>query len=266
MNSLLHDYASGMLDHAQPPCLSLYQPTDRHHPGNQQDPIRFRNLLKELERVLRENYPTHDLKSIMRPFEELGQDHDFWNHTLDGLAVFAAPGLFRVYKLPRPVKELSIVAESFHIKPLIRLLQTADYYQVLGVSREKINLFEGNRDVLNEVELDSVVPRIPSEALRGDAKELHVSAWASAAGAPGVHFSKGSKSDIVDNAATRFLRAVDRAVLEHHSRPTRMPLILAALPENQSFFRAITRNPFLIPDEITVHPDALSIDALRERA
>ena len=33
----------------QSPCLSLYQPTHRHHPENQQDPIRFRNLLKELE-------------------------------------------------------------------------------------------------------------------------------------------------------------------------------------------------------------------------
>ena len=46
MNSLLHDYATRILDNAEPPCLSLYQPTHRHHPDNQQDPIRFRNLLK----------------------------------------------------------------------------------------------------------------------------------------------------------------------------------------------------------------------------
>ena len=266
MNSLLHDYSTGILDNAQPPCLSLYQPTNRHHPDNQQDPIRFRNLLKELEQALRKNYPAHDPRSLLLPFEELVQNHDFWNHTLDGLAIFAAPDRFRVYKIPRPVRELAMVAESFHVKPLIRFLQTADCYQVLGVSREKINLFEGNRDALNEVELHSAVPRIPSEAPGGAAKEFHISAWASSAGAPGVHFSKGSKSDIDDNDATRFLRAVDRAVLEHHSRPTQLPLILAALPENQSFFRGITRNPFLVPDEVTVHPDALTIDALRERA
>jgi hypothetical protein len=35
----------------RPPCLSPYQPMHRHRPENQQDPIRFRNLLKKLELV-----------------------------------------------------------------------------------------------------------------------------------------------------------------------------------------------------------------------
>jgi hypothetical protein len=44
--------ANLMADH-QPPCLSLYQPTHRSHLENKQDPIRFRNLVKELETSLR---------------------------------------------------------------------------------------------------------------------------------------------------------------------------------------------------------------------
>lgn len=266
MNSLLHDYTAGLFDNVEPPCLSLYQPTERRHPGNQQDPIRFRNLVKKLEQALQEHYPDHALRTLLQPFEELGQDRDFWNHSLDGLAVLATAAQFRVYRLPRPVAELAIVAESFHIKPLIRFLQSTDRYHVLGVSREKIILLEGNRDALHEVDLDPAVPRTPSDATTGEPREVGVSAWASAAGVPGVRFSKGSKSDLEDNDATRFLRAVDRAILEHHSRPTRLPLILAALPENQSFFRSITHNPFLVAGEVTVHPDAVTIDALRERA
>lgn len=266
MNLLLHDYATGLLDQAEPPCLSLYQPTHRHHPDNQQDPIRFGNLLKELAQSLQETYPAHDARPLLKQFEELAQDREFWNRTLDSIAVLAAPGMFRVYNLPRPVPELVVVAGSFHIKPLIRFVQSADRYHVLGVGREKINFFEGNRDALEEVELDPAVPRIPSEAPRGEAREFHLSAWASSVGAPGVHYSEGSKSDIEDNAATRFLRAVDRAILKHYSRPTRLPLILAALPENQTFFRRISRNPFLIPDEVNMHPDALTLDVLRERA
>ena len=266
MSSLLHDYATGILENPEPPCLSLYQPTHRHYPDNQHDPIRFRNLLKTLDQSLRDNYPAQDARPLLQPFEKLALDRDFWNCTLDGLAVLAAPGVFRVYKLRRPVNELAVVADSFHLKPLMRILQSADGYQVLGVSREKISFFEGNRDALDEVELDPAVPRIPSEAPRGEAREFHLSAWASSAGAPGVHYSEGSKSDIEENAATRFLRAVDRAILEHYSRPSRMPLILAALPENQSFFRAISRNPFLILDEIDMHPDAMSRDDLRARA
>ena len=139
----------------QPPCLSLYQPTHRRHPENQQDPIRFRNLVKELEASLRQKYPAVETRSVLEPFEALGQDHDFWNHTPEGLAVLGGPTLFRVFRLQRPVGEFAVVADSFHTKPLRRLLQTVDRYQVLGISLQKIRLFEGNRDALDEIDFGS---------------------------------------------------------------------------------------------------------------
>ena len=52
----------------QPPCLSLYQPTHRRHPENQQDPIRFRNLVKELETSLRQKYPAVEARLLLEPF------------------------------------------------------------------------------------------------------------------------------------------------------------------------------------------------------
>ena len=79
----------------QPPCLSLYQPTHRHGPENQQDPIRFRHLVKELETSLRQKYPAVETPLLVEPFEELARDHTFWNHTLDGLAVLGGPSLFQ---------------------------------------------------------------------------------------------------------------------------------------------------------------------------
>ena len=68
------------------------------------------------------------------------------------------------------------------------------------------------------------------------------------------------------NETERFFRAVDRAVLEHHSRPSGMPLLLASLPEHRHLFRAVSRNPFLIAEAIDVYPDVLTLDALRDRA
>jgi len=88
----------------------------------------------------------------MEPFLALAEDSDFWNHTFDGLAVLGAKGIFRVYKLHRPVGELAVVADSFHTKPLMRILQSADRYHVLGVNRQEIKLFEGNRDALDEIQ------------------------------------------------------------------------------------------------------------------
>jgi hypothetical protein len=69
------------------PCLSLYQPTHRHPPENRQDLIRFRNLVKDLKKSLRQKYPLVETRLLLKPFKALARNQDFWNHTLDGLAV-----------------------------------------------------------------------------------------------------------------------------------------------------------------------------------
>lgn len=269
MDTLDSDYAAGLLGDCEPPCLSLYQPTHRHHPDNRQDPIRFGNLVKELEESLLQRSSKSEARTLLEPFQALADDRGFWNHTLDGLAVLGAKGFFRTYKLQRPVAELAVVADSFHTKPLVRILQSADRYQVLGVNRQEIKLFEGNRDALDEIEPANGVPRTITEALGDELTDPHrtVASYGGVGGeSSAMHHGHGGKESEVDIDAERFFRAVDRVVLEHHSQPTGLPLILAALPEHHHLFHEVSRNPFLTPDSIDVHPDALSIDELRRRA
>ena len=251
------------------PCLSLYQPTHRHHPDNQQDPIRFRNLLKTLEQSLQQKYPTREARPLLRPFNDLASDPDFWNHTQDGLAVLCAPDLIRIYKLQRTVPELAIVADSFHIKPLLRIVQSADRYQILGLSRGAIKLFEGNRDALDEIDLAPDVPRTIADALGDELTEPHQTVR-SLGGVGGstlaMRHGHGGKRDEVAVDLDRFFRAVDRSILAHYSRPSRLPLLLAALPEYQGVFRKISCNPFLISDGLKIDPDSVSIDELRHLA
>jgi len=269
VDSLKEDYAAGLLEACEPPCLSLYQPTHRHHPENQQDPIRFRNLVKVLEESLLQRYPTDESRPLLDPFMALADDRDFWNHTLDGLAVLGARGMFRVYRLQRPVAELVVVADSFHTNPLMRILQSADRYQILGLSRQEIKLFEGNRDALDEIEPAHGVPRTITEALGEELTESHqtVASYGGVGGSHSpMHHGHGGKASEVDSDAERFFRAIDRGILEHHSQPSALPLILATLPEHRHMFHQVSHNPFLLVEGIDIHPDALPIDELRQRA
>lgn len=269
MDSLNSSYAVGLLDACEPPCLSLYQPTHRRHPENQQDPIRFRNLVKALEESLLQRYPAQEIPPVLDPFRALADDRDFWNHSLDGLAVLGARGIFRVYRLQRPVAELAIVADSFHTKPLMRILQSADRYHVLGLSRHEIKLFEGNRDVLDEIELAQGVPRTMTEALGEQLTEPHqtVASYGGVGGSrsPMYHGHGGGETEVhVDEE--RFFRAVDRGILERYSRPSALPLILATLPEHRRLFCRVSHNPFLMDQGIDIHPDALPLAELCTRA
>jgi hypothetical protein len=269
MNNRLTTESLTELSSAQsPPCLSLYQPTHRHNPDNQQDPIRFRNLVKALEASLRQQHPAAEAKRLLEPFAALAQDYEFWSHTLDGLAVLGTSDFFRVYRLQRPVPELAVVADSFHTKPLRQFLQSVDRYQVLGLSRGRCQIFEGNRNALDEIEPAEGIPRTIGEALGDELTEPRhtVAAYGGVGGSKGaMHHGHGGKKDEVDHDAERFFRVIDRAVLEHHSKPTGLPLILAALPEHHHLFRQVSHNPFLMEAGLAANPEGLSIDELRQR-
>jgi hypothetical protein len=269
MNSVDLDAAAGLWNECDPPCLSLFQPTHRAHPDNQQDAIRFKNLLKALEESLRQQYASGEIQPLLAPLLALAEDHDFWNCTLDGLGVLRARNIFRVYKLQRAVPELVVAADSFHIKPLLRILQSADRYQVLALNRHEVKLFEGNRDALDEIAPAEGVPRTLTAALGEELTDPRqtVSAYGGRGGTqPPMHHGHGGRKDELDHDAERFFRAVDRAVLEHHSKPSGLPLILAALPEHHHMFHELSHNPFLISESLDVHPDALaSADEFRER-
>jgi len=273
MRQLTTDHLTGLLADHEPPCISLYQPTHRHHPDNQQDPIRYRNLLAEMENSLRQKYPTREVRTLLEKFQALARDDRFWNHRTDGLAILSSPDKFQVFELQRTVTELLIVADSFHTKPLLRALQSADRYQILALNRHEAKLYEGNRYALDPVELTNV-PSTITEVLGEELTEQHLSVGSYGAGAarsagggatPSVH-AHGDKKDEVDIDRDRFFRAIDRAILEHHSRPSGLPLLLATLTEYHAPFRAVSHNPFVMADGIMMNPDALDLDQLRAEA
>lgn len=250
------------------PCLSLYQPTHRSHPDNQQDPIRFRQLIKTMETSLQQLHSADTVQALMKPFDALALNQEFWSHTLDGLAVLGAKDLFRVFLLQNPVAELSLVADSFHTKPLRQCLQSIDRYQVLALSLDQVQLFEGNQNTLDALILAPGVPHTMAEALGYEHTQPHHSVSSHGGlgnGHMAMHHGQGGKKDQVDNDAKRFFRAVDSAIQELHSIPSGLPLLLAALPEHHHLFREVSHNPLLMDGGLMVDPQGLTLDDLSSR-
>lgn len=263
MGQLTKDTLRKLLGGNEPPCISLYQPTHRANPDALQDPIRYKNLVRDAERSLREKYSGREVRPLLEPFQTLADDYHFWTHQRDGLAVLAAAGTFEVFQLQRPVKELVVVAESFHLKPLLRVVQSADRYQILCLDRQQVNLFEGNRDALEEVDVGDMPTTITAalgEQLTEPQRRIAYNAQ------PAVFHGQGGRKDEVDKDTERFFRVIDQEVLDRFSRQSGLPLILVALPEYHAKFRQISRNPFLQPTGVEKGPGALTHDQLRDAA
>lgn len=246
----------------QSPCLSLYLPTFRSHPDNLQDPIRFKNLVKELETSLYKQYSSGEVAKFMEPFKTLQDDKELWNHTLEGLAVFGGGGIFHVISLQTPQKELAVVADSFHTKPLRQYLQSVDRYHVLGLSLDGMQLFEGNRHGLVQVELDEEVPTTMKDALGKELTEKHLTVASYGGTSSAVRHGHGGKGDEMDIDAERFFRVIANTIEEKYSKPSGLPLILAALPEHHNLFQKVNGNSKLLEKSIPVNPKSVPLDKL----
>ena len=254
------------------PCVSIYMPTARTYPDNQQNHIRFKDLLRSAEESLRKGYPGNQVNDLLEPARQLLGNQFFWTDRVDGLAVLFAPGEFHAFDVQRTLPELAVVADNYHLRPILRIVQSSDRFQVLGASSDHIRFYEGNRDALDEVEPKgvptNVVDALGSEVTLG--REV-VGAYGKNAG--GTHHAPGRPDVPANHAAegadakldaAHFFEVVDKAIWENCSRRSQLPLVLVALPQNQSAFRAHSHNTFLVPQGVERSPESLSREELRQ--
>ncbi|MBC3272070.1 hypothetical protein HU765_19170 [Pseudomonas sp. SWRI81] len=241
--------------------LSLFMPAHRTFPERTQDPIRFKNLIRQLEGLLEEHSPEADKDRLLAPFHELLDDQAFWNTCPASIAVFAGDEHFIVLGLQQAVREIVIVNSHPYLKPLLRLAPVTDRCQVLCLSRDSVRMYQGTAQQMEEVELPEAVPTRQVDALGDELtprdQQGHPDGFSGGGerGDPMMHESGGGgKQDEINIDRERFFRAVDKAITEHCSRQCCLPLVLVALAENQAVFRAVSHNPFLLPDGIERDP------------
>jgi len=266
---IAQDFPNDMILEEGGPLVSLFQPTHRHFPENKQDKIVFKNLLRKIENSLKRAYKKDIIQSIIKPFYQIEEDmhKPFWNNTLDGIAVFASQNKCIVYNLPSPVKEFALVADSFHIKPLIQAFQSLERYQLLGLSRNRFTIFQGNRHGFSEIVIGSDIPRTLEEVLGKQITEPYLTQGSyGGVGGPAIYHGHGDVKEEIDKDTEKYYRYVDRFILENYSEKSKLPLILVSLIENHSIFKRISHNPYLLEEGIDISYESLEPEQLEKKA
>jgi hypothetical protein len=157
MELVTNELIKELLHERQAPCISLFMPTHRFHPDNLQDKTRFKNLMKQVMTSLSDQYPD-DLEGFSLTLEDIKNNDELWNHTLDGLAVFIARDYLMIAGMHERVEEYMVLSHSFHLKPLLQYTQSLDRFFILGVSINNMQLYQGNRYVIHEIKLPADAP------------------------------------------------------------------------------------------------------------
>ena len=108
-----------------------------------------------------------------------------------------------------PVPELCVVADSFHVRPLVRFHQANRRYFVLVLGQRGVGRWEGTSFGLGPVEVEGL-PGSLEEALGAPVPDPGLQAHSS--GSATVYHGRGGPREGREQEVERFFRAVDRAV------------------------------------------------------
>jgi hypothetical protein len=252
--------------------VSIFLPTHRAGQEVEEDRIRLKNLLAQAgEGLVAAGVRTSSAQELLRPASSLLQDYQFWRHLGEGLAAFLSRSFSRCYRLPQRFAPLAVVAERFHIKPLMPLLSGDGQFYVLALSQHQVRLLQGTRYSVDEVGLDDVPQGLP-EALKFNDPErqlqFHTGTRYPGAIADrpaqfhghGVGQGTDSKTDIL-----RYFHQVDEG-LRRLLAGERAPMVLAGVDYLLPLYRQASNYPRLIDEGIVGNPDELRAQELRKKA
>ncbi|REK18806.1 MAG: hypothetical protein DWQ37_03090 [Planctomycetota bacterium] len=259
-----------LVAHEAPLKLSIYMPTYRAGREVRQNPIRFKNLLKQAGSLLSQ-HDVADSKTYLKSALALENDSDWWQHQADGLALFLSQDEFSYFRLPADFEERCIVGPRFHLAPLASLVQDNGRFYMLAVSKNRVRLFEGSKFSVSELEPEGL-PKNLRSALNIDeymTSLQHHSAGVGRGDAGGqglFHGHGGSDLDVQkQDEILQFFRRVDSA-LEEYFHQERTPLLFAGVEYLFPLFQEACDYRTLLPEPLTGNPDQASADELHRRA
>ena len=232
-------------------CLSLYMPTNRYFTDESKDVIIYTQLVKEALNSLAKLPDTNRFKDLEKTLFDLATDHDFWRHQKDGMALFATEDTMIIYQAQTNFKPFTVIADSFHIKPLFSYFQHQEQFHLLALEAEKFEVYQGNIHHLESLAFPFDSKVTLSEVLgsqQTDHDQTNKSYGGTFVGST-LHGHGGKKDDTAIDRE-KYFRYVDRFVYEHFSKHHPLPLILVTPKDHQFTFRSAAKNPHMLESMI----------------
>lgn len=266
------DELKSLVQNPQHPCVSLYLPVEKVGGETRQNPIRFKNLIREAENRLDEIGLRHaETVNLLKPVMEL-DNTDFWENQNHGLVIFTSPNLFHHYCLPISCPQLVVTGNNFHIKPLLNLINNDAKFYILALSQHHVKFYSGTRYQLNEVAVENMPHNLDETLLEDELQKgiqhrigIPIGA-ASAAEHPGSVHGQGSPDrEKHEEDILQFCYAVDSA-LHQKIRGEKTPLLLAGVEYLLPIYRQANTYPYLLETGIYGNAEILKPQELNHAA
>ncbi len=252
------------------PSVSIYMPTLSGREGSAENPIRFKNLIKQAENDLEaQGFKPSERQELLAPASKLIDDSFFWGRQSKGLALFLSDGFYRYYRLPIEFEERVVVKNSFYLKPLFSLLAADQQFYVLALSQKDARLLRGTRGFVEEMDLSEVIRKF-EEKFGGELPEkylqFHTGAQPSGGMRAAIYYGHGGALDNVEREKLRkYFRFIDQELRQIIDEKN-VPLVLACVEELAPLYKEASNHPYLLEEGIRGNPDNMKAHEIHRAA
>jgi hypothetical protein len=123
---------------------------------NKGNVIRLKQQLRETIEMAKEHIlpvmSAEDVDKFIEPIIKLIDDNKLLKNIHGNIGIFRTFDTFRVLSLPVKVEQTCAVATSFHVKPLLRWMQSDREFLILGIGEASASLYQGNQNSLSLID------------------------------------------------------------------------------------------------------------------
>ncbi len=217
-----------LIGEAKFPALTVTFPTFRSPPDVQQNPVRYKNMLRKAEKEAAAH------AEVPQAFEEavqqawsLAENPETWEKPRDGMALFVCPGLTRLEKLGLSLPECLELKETFALRPFLGLFAHREPFLVLAAAYNDVRLYESSGETLKPVTEDGIRATLDEFLAKTELQNsvnFHTSGAPSSGGQPARFHALGESfvdaaEDLRKEFAARIARVADAAGAKRNHPP-----------------------------------------------
>lgn len=259
----IEDQLSHLANHRSENAVSLVLPTIQSGSEVQQNAIRYKNLLRDVEHLLhRRGVTTGESKQLLRRLEHRQRDDSFWQHQTRGLAIFVDGQDETLISLQRRPEQVAYVGETFHLTAVALDASLRQSFSVLTLAWDAAQLFSFDGLRLEPHASDLFPVAMHDILLPADAEAQLQFRSQPRGDAEGMFHGQAKKESVVSSDRRHFLREVAKRV-ERQLDSDRDRLLVVATGEVRAEWEATCQLKPL--QGVAASPDSLSPQELHAR-
>ncbi len=205
------------------PCVTVSLNTHRTHPDNAKDIILLKNLLKEAEERVVNEFGKRPVASLLEKLSSVENEIDV-NYNLDSLYIFLSNDTKEIVKSAWSSNKNGVhISDAFDIRSLIKSYTKSEEYLILLLSQGGVTLYKAVNDgITNEIR-NTDFPFT---------ENMHYN----------THSDRGSDSKHLDDLVREFLNTVDKAVVKMN-KETGLNCVIICTEDNYSRLMQVADKP-----------------------